>query len=349
MPTTELRLITSRRERRSQLAARLAGLSECLQAARTPHAVVDLLVDEVARACGARYAGLHVVAGGKAPLSRARDLRDQPEALPSFDCAPALLAVCRAGRARWYRNRAALLAALPSCKAMDPQVTSVVALPLPDGDRLLGAFAVAYDEHHLLADDDLEFLLLTISLAARALARTWQFMLPVARDQAAICFFAVSENERRIRPRIRGWLDLGRLVRLVARRELAASPAGPPLTCAADQPIRGRWDRAWLEQTVSGLVGLVRRIGPGPIHLQVWSDGDGAFIDVVGGAAPPTRRSDRIDLAAMTSACEEWTLGRWLWQGLARQQGAHLAVVQDENAPRGVRLRLPASGFSLPS
>jgi hypothetical protein len=134
----------------------------------------------------------------------------------------------------------------------------------------------------------------------------------------------------------------------VARRQAASSPpSAGTVTCVAGSHILGYWDRAWLEQTIDGLLSLARRLDPRAVHVEVWSDEQGPIIEIAcGGEGPPPRRQPG-NLAVMTSACEEWTLARWLWQGVARRQQGQVTVLKDANAPRGLRFRLPPSRILL--
>jgi hypothetical protein len=356
MHRPQLRLISSRTERVSRLTADLAGVSERLRIARAPHEVMKLLVEDVGDACGASGAAVYLQPDGaeKPALAKATDFRSGSRSrnliIPFARTSP-LVAAVRTGRAHWFRNRSALVAAfaagdLPT--ALHP-IESLAVLPLIHQGNILGAFVIAYTDQHLLSDHDLEFLLVTVNLAAQALARAFRRgpgRPPAIDGQGPVCFQLVSSGERRIQPRKRRKVDLARLVRKVARRQLtsAARPAGT-LTCAPRGPVFGYWDRRWLEATVDGVLELACRLADAPIQLDVWSDGDSAIVDAV--HAAPASRAEHVDLAAMTLACEEWTLVRWLWQGVAAQQGARVTVLQDDSAPRGVRLRLPSSGDFL--
>jgi hypothetical protein len=328
-------------------------VAEALAAATSPAQISRVLVDRLGPACEASFAALYLRSrSNELRLARGRGfggIGTRPQSWRPFAGARPLLAAVCTGRTHWYRNRPALIAAHPDfhVQVAYHRVESMAALPLLHGGQVLGVFMIGYGQPHAMADDELELLLVRTDLAARALARVSRekgrpgaIAAPV---EARIRFDRVSARPPRwMQPRTKTRTDLGRLVRLISRRQLRNSGAEQgAISCAVDGVVVGRWDRAWLEATLRGLFSLTRALaGAAPVQVHVAHAPAGAVVEWQCGAAPAARRG-QADLAAMTQALEEWTLARWLWQAAAAAGGARALVLRDEDGPRGVRLQLP--------
>jgi signal transduction histidine kinase len=77
-------------------------------------------------------------------------------------------------------------------------------------------------------------------------------------------------------------VDLAALVREVSGRfEPQACRGGSPLELDCEAPVIGRWDRRWLEQVISQLLGHALEYGANkPVHLRVEASGDAARLRV---------------------------------------------------------------------
>lgn len=352
MGTHELRLLRSRRATQSRLQERLATAGAALAQARAAADVARVLVDRIGRSCGASVAAVYLLSASAKELRLLRGRgfggsRVRPEATIPFDCVGPLVTAVRTGRAHWIRTRPALIAEYPDfrVRVAYQEIECVAALPIAYEGRMLGVFTMAYVEAHLLHDDELEFLLVVADLAARALARTGRCGAEVAAatpDQRVR--FRPAARTGLLRPRPKPRLDLGRLMRLVSRRQLRNSlPDFGGATCAVHNRILGRWDKEWLERTLEGLLTLARGLaGRTLVHIDVsCAAGEDAVVDAVW-EPTPVGPGKKVNLAALTVAREEWIVAETLWRASARAGGARTAILQDENGPRGLRLQLHA-------
>jgi hypothetical protein len=148
-------------------------------------------------------------------------------------------------------------------------------------------------------------------------------------------------------------VELGRVVRRVCRRHLARlQRAGCPLACEAAEGLQGRWDGAWTERMIEGLVSMSLQFVPDTsIDVTARRSGDDAIVEVrytkpAAGDRPALRAP--VDLARLTAAHEEWALEFWLWRGLARTQGAQLSLLPGRRGPDGLSLILPLDRTACP-
>jgi GAF domain-containing protein len=333
------------------LAAKLAG------AVRADH-VGRVLVEGVGETCGSVCSVLYLLdgRGNRLRMARASGLplsATRPLGRLSLDARFPLARAVRAGRALWFRDRAALLAHYPDfyVQLPHPQIQSLAALPLKVGDQVVGGFLTGYSEAQPFGDDDLEFLIVTVDLAARALQRCTGEGAEDEVPRPCVSFRPLTEADRLVRARAREHLDIGRIVRGIARIQLSAlRNEGRTLLCEANGSLTGRRDRSWTERLVRGLLALAIDLVPGvDLSVDARREGEDAVIDVryTAGRAEGSfsQASGRADLARMTTEHEQWSLRFWLWRSLARQDGAKLELLPGRNGVDGLSLTLPLGAF----
>lgn len=143
-------------------------------------------------------------------------------------------------------------------------------------------------------------------------------------------------------------LDLAALVRdVVKAQDCAAGRLQVPLRVYAGQAIHGCWDRARLEQVVSGLLSNALKYGRGqPVDVTVAARGQRALLSVRDrgiGIAPEAqaRVFERFERAVSSQHYGGLGLGLWVCRQIVE---AHGGAIRIENAPdRGacVSVELP--------
>jgi hypothetical protein len=352
MRRPQLRLLNARRERRAWLRAG-ADPAARFAAATSATEVAKLLVDDVAPGLGAISSVLYLVDARRTTLRRRAVRAERAEALACplsipVDCHCPLATAARTGRAYWFRDRAALLAEPADEHRLlaGEKVTALAVLPLSAGGRVLGVFKVAFDELRAFTDEDLEELLVAAEAAARALVRCRSRPTPTAvpsDDAGPLRFQRLDGSPLPLCRELAVPVELGRLLRESARRLLPGlRPEGRGLTCETER-LLGRWAREWLERTVTAVLWLARELADGDLTIEARGEEDCFAIEVLcAPRAKPSARG-RIDLAALTRAREAWMAQLWLCRGMARTGGARLSLLEDGNAPTGLRLELPVS------
>jgi hypothetical protein len=342
--------------------ARLEGITERLASATTGAQVARILVDETSAATAATCSMLYLLGPDADHLrvAAARGLSPgvtRRLATVPLTCPLPFATAVRAGRTLWFRDRSTLLAECPDFFGQFPghDIQSLAVLPLRLGAGVLGSLATGPAHAGLFSDEDLEFLMVAADAAARAFARLpaaaegpglrWLVPFAAAVDvcDAPLSFVlapAPAERPRLLRRRER--FDLGRALRLVARRHLPGfRHAGRSLRCEMGRPVHGRWDRRWTERMIGGLLALALHLVPrASITISAERDERRAAVEVRYALDGPSAPAS-VNLARLTRAREEWELDFWLWRAVARSQGGSLSLLQDRQGPVGIRLLLP--------
>jgi len=178
------RQLSSAYDRRTQLDDELALIDRRLGAASSTVEVMKVILDDVRTMSGAIMSVAYLVgpAPGQLTIAGARGVpaatTSRLATVPVTFPLP-VAAVVLAGRALWFRDRAALVTAYPDFFGFvrKDEIQSLAALPLRCKGGVLGGFAAGFSAPHLFTDDDLELLMVASELAAHALDRC-------GRDQA---------------------------------------------------------------------------------------------------------------------------------------------------------------------
>jgi hypothetical protein len=245
--------------------------------------------------------------------------------------------VVRTGRAIWFRDRPTLLADCPGLvgRVAEQDLHSMVAVPLKEGGKTIGALAIGFGEAQSLSDRELEFLMAAAELAGDALTRL-ETAPPILfeRTHERICVSVSAQQER---------LDLGRLARTVCRQALPSfQQSGQTLTCETRGQFIGRHNRAWAERVLGGLLTLAQKLVPqSAVALDVRLV-DGQVVVHAGCSSTVGERAcNRASLAGLTRERDEWLLQFWLWRAIAHERGGRLAILQRRGTPLGLCLSFP--------
>ena len=164
-------------QRASGRAARLQALTAALAAAVTVDDVARTVVGAAVPALGADAGALLTPADGEhlavpGAVGYPDDLLDALRAESPHADLPAAVAV-RTGEPVWLDSRQERDTRFPGLRGFEPETSSLCAVPLRVGDRVLGALRFSFTDTRLFDADERQFLLAFAAQTAQALDRAF--------------------------------------------------------------------------------------------------------------------------------------------------------------------------------
>ena len=162
-------------QRAAERVARLEALTAALAGALTLDDVACRVVGSAVTALGAGAGSLLMLADGEhfavpGAVGCSKDLLDALRAEPPDAELPAAVAI-RTGEPVWLESRQDRDIRFPGLRGFEPGTSSMCALPLRVGDRVLGALRFSFPEPRLFAADERQSVLAFAAQTAQALER----------------------------------------------------------------------------------------------------------------------------------------------------------------------------------
>jgi signal transduction histidine kinase len=143
-------------------------------------------------------------------------------------------------------------------------------------------------------------------------------------------------------------VDLAAVIReAVARLEEQIAQAGCAVTVLAKEPVRGRWDRARLDQVADNLIANAIKFGGGkPVEIVVGGNGDTARLEVHDhgiGIAPAdqNRVFDRFERAVSRRRFAGFGLGLWIARQVVEAHGGTISLSSQPGLGSTFTVELP--------